>query len=144
MAVRARIGMVRASSRSRDRIIFVALYPSITGICISIRIPAYSPGAEASNFLTAMEPFSAVSIRRPCVSSSSTAISRLSSLSSASRSFLPTKAASDLSRRALRASERSILQNLWKVCTIFDLNSGFVIKASAPARRNLSSISEKS
>ena len=47
-AVIAMIGIVFASCRSRDLIVFVAVSPSITGIMTSIKITSYVPDSQAS------------------------------------------------------------------------------------------------
>ena len=81
-AVIAMIGIVFASCRSRDLIVFVAVSPSITGIMTSIKITSYVPDSQASKCWTASNPFFTVSTLAPFSVSINSAISAFSSLSS--------------------------------------------------------------
>lgn len=65
LAVIAMMGIVFASARASARIARVALTPSMLGIIISIKMPAYVPGTWLSNSSSAFRPSCAVSVVIP-------------------------------------------------------------------------------
>ncbi len=90
----------------RSRIARAAARPSITGICMSMRIRSHSCCADSSS---AIAPFSACSTTRPALDSSSRATSRLMMLSSASSTLWPPwclRTRSSLTSRTIAESAR--------------------------------------
>ncbi len=83
------IGISAISVFFKVRISLVAVYPSISGIWISIRTRSYCPGSESATASTASIPSFTLVTSTPASSNIAVTISLFSSLSSASRTFVP-------------------------------------------------------
>ena len=140
LAVMAQMGTSFESARSEALMSRTASYPSMTGICISIRIRSYVCGEEASNSSTASFPFSAQSVVTPVAERISSAISRFIMLSSARRMRFLLRSGTESSELPPVREERAALRPL-----ISDfLKNGTGIKADMPLLLAWYSISSQS
>ena len=91
LAVAAMMGICRASRRSSDRMRRAASQPSISGICMSMRMASKVKGRDVLNISTASRPFHAGTTLMPFRVRISEAISILITLSSARRIRMPSR-----------------------------------------------------